>query len=77
MTKEDEILLHMLGYVDEKLQTGDDMHDLGYLDSPQWVDAVFIYTDEPSRDEIKKLAQRVDRHYSTSFYQDIVEALAN
>jgi hypothetical protein len=74
-------LIHMLGYItdgqkeDAKAQglEDNDMHMLGYLDSPQWVEASKVLTGA-SRSDLIDLAKKVDSVYGTDFHGDIVEA---
>lgn len=69
-----EVVAHMIGYTDEKNHTGNDLFDMGYADTPQWIDAVKVLPDNYLW-TIKKAAKRVDAHYSTSFHADILEFL--
>lgn len=71
-----EVLQHMRDYVDYPQQTRDDMHTLGYLDTPQWIDAISQMPnakDPAYIAELKALAKKVDARYSTSFEMDIEE----
>lgn len=69
-----EVVEHMINYTDYSNHTGDDMHDMGYADTPQWIDAVKVLP-ENYRWAIKKAAKRVDAHYNTSFHAEILEFL--
>lgn len=70
----ENVIQHMLGYIEEDDQTGNDVHDLGYLDTHHWVDAVKVL-EERQLDSLKALAKVVDSQYNTSFFSDIEEAI--
>ena len=75
-----EVLTHMLGYVNEDQQADadsqglcdDDIHLLGYLDTPHWIEATGMFTGE-NLTELKALAKRIDTRYNTNFHGDILE----
>lgn len=71
-----EVEDHMIGYVEERLQTSDLMHTLGYLDTPHWKEAAIIYKgQEKHLEALKALAKQVDKRYDTDFFGDIESAL--
>ena len=63
---------HMIGYLDsEKIDMRESpIYLLGYLDTPQWVDALKVLEAE-YHPALRELAQLVDEEYSTSFLEDI------
>ena len=69
-----EVVEHMINYTDYSNHTGNEIHDMGYADTPQWIDAVKVLP-ENYRWAIKKAAKRIDAHYNTSFHADILEFL--
>jgi hypothetical protein len=72
-------LNHMLGYLTEEQTSdakdqgleNDTIHMLGYLDTPQWIDA-YKYLNEKS--ELLALAKRVDNAYGTKFCSEMLSS---
>jgi len=77
MKPAEEVLDHMINYVEEKLHTSDNLHILGYLDTPHWVEAVTLYFKDQAEHilALKALAKQVDKRYKTDFHGDIEKAL--
>ena len=71
---DEEALHHMFGYVEESLHQGTDLHVLGYLDTPQWIDALSALPMK-FRPSLLDLAKKVDRQYNTSFHDQMVAHL--
>jgi hypothetical protein len=72
--KQTVVLAHMLGYLTEVQMKdarnqglqNDNMHLLGYLDSPHWKEAFGMFKGQDLV-ELRKLAKLVDLNYNTDF----------
>jgi hypothetical protein len=75
------VLEHMLGYLSEEQVEdarkqglgNDEIHLLGYLDTPQWIDAYKIF-ELDEREKLLRLVQKVDDVYGTRFYNEMVDS---
>ena len=75
------VLAHMLGYLTEEQNDdakeqglGSDVtHLLGYLDTPQWIDAYRYFDSVDDRREVVELAKKVDSVYNTNFRKEMVD----
>lgn len=75
------VLAHMLGYLTEEQNDkareqglGTNItHLLGYLDTPQWIDAYRYFSSVNDRREVVELAKRVDEIYGTDFRKEMVD----
>lgn len=71
----DEMALeHMIGYVDENQHSSDEIHTLGYLDTPQWIDAIKVLP-KHLHISVRNWAVKVDKRYKTNFVGAIDEEM--
>jgi hypothetical protein len=75
------VLAHMLGYLTEAQNEdarnqgleSDVAYLLGYLDTPQWIDAYKLFQLD-DREALLKLAEKVDDTYDTNFRKEMINS---
>lgn len=72
MNTRKEITDHLIGYVDEKFQTSDVMHTLGYLAENHFIETAVVY--KANLPILLDIARKFDNRYHTDMVGVINEA---